>query len=210
MSFEERFLALRDELPPPVQPPDSVRYRYWRRAGGLLFSSGHGPRWGNAFKYTGKIGRDLTIDEGYAAARLTALNLMQTIRQAQGTLDHVRQFIDVFGAVNSAPGMTEQPRVMNGFSDCIYEIFGDASAPPMLLIMGLGAQMVLWDDGFCEQLATRGFRVIRFDNRDIGKSSKLNEPSFLVTVESSRLVAIARAFTVAPGRTAPLLSVTVS
>ena len=60
----------------------------------------------------------------------------------------------------------------NGIDIC-YEIFGDANAEPLLLIMGLGAQMILWDDEFCQQLAARGFRVIRFDNRDIGKSSKL-------------------------------------
>jgi pimeloyl-ACP methyl ester carboxylesterase len=61
----------------------------------------------------------------------------------------------------------------NGIDLC-YEIFGDANAEPMLLIMGLGGQMILWDDAFCQQLAARGFRVIRFDNRDIGKSSKLS------------------------------------
>jgi pimeloyl-ACP methyl ester carboxylesterase len=60
----------------------------------------------------------------------------------------------------------------NGIDIC-YEIFGEPTAEPMLLIMGLGAQMVLWDDEFCERLAARGFRVIRFDNRDIGQSSKL-------------------------------------
>ena len=58
----------------------------------------------------------------------------------------------------------------NGIDIC-YEIFGDAAAEPLLLIMGLGAQMIHWDDDFCRQLAARGFRVIRFDNRDIGKSS---------------------------------------
>ena len=61
----------------------------------------------------------------------------------------------------------------NGIDIC-YEIFGDATAEPMLLIMGLGAQMILWDDEFCRQLAARGFRVIRFDNRDIGRSSRLS------------------------------------
>ena len=60
----------------------------------------------------------------------------------------------------------------NGIDLC-YEIFGDDAAEPMLLIMGLGAQMIHWDDDFCRQLAARGFRVIRFDNRDIGQSSKL-------------------------------------
>jgi len=65
----------------------------------------------------------------------------------------------------------------NGIEIC-YEIFGDANAEPLLLIMGLGAQMIHWDDEFCRQLAARGFRVIRFDNRDIGKSKRLNLDSW--------------------------------
>ena len=74
----------------------------------------------------------------------------------------------------------------NGIDIC-YEIFGDAAAEPMLLIMGLGAQMVLWDDDFCLKLAARGFRVIRFDNRDIGKSSKLTGGKPLGAVELLKL-----------------------
>ncbi len=74
----------------------------------------------------------------------------------------------------------------NGIDIC-YEIFGDASAEPMLLIMGLGAQMVLWDDAFCAQLAARGFRVIRFDNRDIGQSSKLTGGKRLSPMELLKL-----------------------
>jgi pimeloyl-ACP methyl ester carboxylesterase len=62
-----------------------------------------------------------------------------------------------------------------GELDLCYETFGDASAPPMLLVMGLGGQMVLWDDRFCETLAERGFFVIRFDNRDVGRSTILRE-----------------------------------
>jgi pimeloyl-ACP methyl ester carboxylesterase len=74
----------------------------------------------------------------------------------------------------------------NGIDVC-YEIFGDAQAEPILLIMGLGAQMVLWDDAFCEQLAARGFRVIRFDNRDIGRSGKLTGGKRLGAVELLKL-----------------------
>ena len=70
----------------------------------------------------------------------------------------------------------------NGIDIC-YEIFGDPNAEPMLLIMGLGAQMIHWDDDFCRQLAARGFRVIRFDNRDIGKSSKLSGGKRLTPLE---------------------------
>src|SRR5256885_16217507 len=61
----------------------------------------------------------------------------------------------------------------NGIDIC-YEVFGDPAAEPLLLIMGLGAQMIHWDDEFCRKLAARGFRVIRFDNRDIGKSSHMS------------------------------------
>jgi pimeloyl-ACP methyl ester carboxylesterase len=75
---------------------------------------------------------------------------------------------------------------VNGIDIC-YEIFGDANAEPMFLIMGLGAQMVLWDDAFCEQLAARGFRVIRFDNRDIGQSSKLTGDRRLTPMELLKL-----------------------
>ena len=74
----------------------------------------------------------------------------------------------------------------NGIELC-YEIFGDADAEPMLLIMGLGAQMIHWDDDFCRQLAARGFRVIRFDNRDIGQSSKLTGGKRLGAVELLKL-----------------------
>jgi pimeloyl-ACP methyl ester carboxylesterase len=74
----------------------------------------------------------------------------------------------------------------NGVELC-YEIFGDAAAEPMILIMGLGAQMVLWDDDFCRRLAERGFRVIRFDNRDIGQSSKMSGGKPLGALELLKL-----------------------
>ena len=82
----------------------------------------------------------------------------------------------------------QPPRIAraNGIDIC-YEIFGDAAAEPMLLIMGLGAQMIHWDDDFCRQLAARGFRVIRFDNRDIGKSSKMTGGKRLTPLELLKL-----------------------
>jgi pimeloyl-ACP methyl ester carboxylesterase len=80
------------------------------------------------------------------------------------------------------------PRIAraNGIELC-YEIFGDADAEPMLLIMGLGGQMIHWEDDFCRQLAGRGFRVIRFDNRDIGKSSHLSGGKPLTPLELLKL-----------------------
>ena len=82
----------------------------------------------------------------------------------------------------------QEPQIAraNGIDIC-YENFGEAGAEPMLLIMGLGAQMVLWDDEFCERLAARGFRVIRFDNRDIGRSSQLSGGKRLTPFELLKL-----------------------
>jgi pimeloyl-ACP methyl ester carboxylesterase len=85
-------------------------------------------------------------------------------------------------AANPSAHQPPQLARANGIELC-YEIFGDADAEPMLLIMGLGAQMIHWDDDFCRQLAARGFRVIRFDNRDIGQSSKLTGGKRLGAVE---------------------------
>ncbi len=82
----------------------------------------------------------------------------------------------------------EPPQIAraNGIDIC-YEIFGDPAADPLLLIMGLGGQMIHWEDDFCRQLAARGFRVIRFDNRDIGKSSKMIGGKRLTPVELLKL-----------------------
>lgn len=88
--------------------------------------------------------------------------------------------------MTASPHQPPQLARTNGIELC-YEIFGDANAEPMLLIMGLGAQMIIWDDEFCERLAARGFRVIRFDNRDIGMSSKLSGGKRLTALELLKL-----------------------
>jgi pimeloyl-ACP methyl ester carboxylesterase len=88
--------------------------------------------------------------------------------------------------VNPVPHQPPQMARTNGVDLC-YEIFGADDAEPMLLIMGLGAQMILWDDEFCREIAARGFRVIRFDNRDIGKSSRMTGGKPLKPVELLKL-----------------------
>ena len=88
--------------------------------------------------------------------------------------------------MNSLAHQPPQIARANGIDLC-YEIFGDADAEPMLLIMGLGAQMIHWEDDFCRQLAARGFRVIRFDNRDIGKSSHLSGGKRITLAEFLKL-----------------------
>ncbi len=88
--------------------------------------------------------------------------------------------------MTTPPHQPPQLARANGIELC-YEIFGEASAEPLLLIMGLGAQMIHWPDDFCRQLAARGFRVIRFDNRDIGHSTKLSGGKRLSPIELLKL-----------------------
>ena len=74
------------------------------------------------------------------------------------------------------PAVEQEGMARSNGIDLCYQPFGDVAAPPLVLIMGLGGQMILWPDDFCRKIAARGFRVIRFDNRDIGRSSKIDAP----------------------------------
>jgi pimeloyl-ACP methyl ester carboxylesterase len=101
---------------------------------------------------------------------------------ARGIADLAKWSFDVTSSAHQLPQLAHA----NGIDIC-YETFGDPASEPMLLIMGLGAQMVLWDDAFCVQLAARGFHVIRFDNRDIGQSSKMQGGRRLTPFELIKL-----------------------
>jgi enamine deaminase RidA (YjgF/YER057c/UK114 family) len=92
------------------------------QVGSLLFLSGVGPA---PSEPRGKIGKDLTLDQGYQAARSTCLSLLSATRAALGSLDKVKRIVKVLGMVNSSPGFTEQPKVINGCSDLMVEIFGE-------------------------------------------------------------------------------------
>jgi enamine deaminase RidA (YjgF/YER057c/UK114 family) len=124
MGAEARLKALGIELPPA--PPSMGTYVTAARSGDLLFLSGHGPLRDGRVVLQGKVGRDLTIEQGQEAARLTGLNLLATARSALGTLDRVRRVVKVLGMVNCGDNFTEQPKVINGFSDLMVEVFGDA------------------------------------------------------------------------------------
>ena len=93
------------------------------RVGNLLFLSGQGP---GPSAPSGKVGKDLSVDQGYQASRATGLRLLATARATLGSLDKVKRVVKVLGMVNSAPGFTDQPKVLNGFSDLMVEVFGDA------------------------------------------------------------------------------------
>lgn len=123
-SPEARLKALGIQLPPAPTPVAS--YVPVVRTGNLVFLAGQGPLAGGKPTVTGKVGADLTEEEGYKAARATILNSLAALRAEIGSLDRVRRIVKLVGWVNSAPGFTRQPWVINGASDLLVEIFGDA------------------------------------------------------------------------------------
>ncbi|MGB9886837.1 MAG: RidA family protein, partial [Moorellales bacterium] len=96
------------------------------RAGNLVFVSGQLCLVKGEVRYRGKVGAELTVEQGYEAARLATLNALAVLRAELGDLDRVRRVVRIFGAVNSAPGFNRQPQVVNGASDLLVEVFGEA------------------------------------------------------------------------------------
>lgn len=124
MDAEKRLAGLGLTLPTPTPPAGA--YVKAVQTGNLLFVSGHGPHQDGVLRYRGKVGRDLTLEEGYAAARLSMMNCLTSVRLALGSLDRVARIVKVLGFVNSAPGFVEQPKVINGGSDLLLDLFGEA------------------------------------------------------------------------------------
>lgn len=95
------------------------------RTGNLVFLSGKGPLQANGENITGKVGADLTIEQGYEAARVTAINQLSSLKAELGDLSKVKRVVKVLGMVNCPPEFSDQPKVINGFSDLMVEVFGD-------------------------------------------------------------------------------------
>lgn len=96
------------------------------RTGNLVFLAGKGPRKPDGTNITGKVGKDLTIEQGYAAARLVGIHQLAALKAELGDLGRVRRVVKVLGLVNCEPTFTDQPKVINGFSDLMVEVFGEA------------------------------------------------------------------------------------
>jgi hypothetical protein len=126
--IEERLRALGLALPPPIQLPPGIvfPFAFVRIVGRRALISGHGPQNpdGSLALPLGKVGREVSVEQGYVAARLTALSILGSLARALGDLDRIAAWGRVFGMVNSAPGFNRQPMVINGFSDLILELFG--------------------------------------------------------------------------------------
>jgi enamine deaminase RidA (YjgF/YER057c/UK114 family) len=95
------------------------------RTGNLLFLAGKGPTQADGKYVTGKLGKDFTIEQGYAAARLTALAQLSVLKDYLGNLSRVKRVVKVLGLVNGTEDFTDQPKVINGFSDMMVLVFGD-------------------------------------------------------------------------------------
>jgi hypothetical protein len=125
---EDKIRSLGLALPPPTRPPPGVLlpFQFVRIVGSRALISGHGPQNpdGSFAEPLGKLGRELDVEQGYVAARRTALSILGSLHRALGDLDRIAAWTRIFGMVNSAPGFNRQPSVINGFSDLILEVFG--------------------------------------------------------------------------------------
>lgn len=120
---EARLAELGIELPDPPKPV--ANYVNGVRTGNLIFLAGKGPKRADGTEITGKLGADISIEQGYEAARLTAINQISVLKDMLGDLRKVKRVVKVLGMVNSEPDFVQQPAVINGFSDLIVEVFGD-------------------------------------------------------------------------------------
>ena len=123
-SPEQKLAQLKIAL--PAVPEAIGKYVDFTRVGNLVYLSGKGPRQANGEYIKGKLGSDLTVEQGYAAARLTAVNQLAVLKKAIGDLKKIKRIVKVNGYVNSAGTFYDQPKVVDGFSDLLIEIFGDA------------------------------------------------------------------------------------
>ena len=125
---EEKIKQLNIELPTPGEPianyVPTVRFSETKNSM-LVYVSGTGPRKENGDYLTGRLGDDMTIEEGYDAAKLTGINILASLKKEIGDLNKIKRFVKVIGMVNSTADFYQQPAVVNGFSDFIVEVFGD-------------------------------------------------------------------------------------
>ncbi len=123
MSIKDRLTELGITLETVPEPMGN--YVHAVRTGNLLFLSGKGPRKAEGGVSTGKLGSDVTLEQGYQDARSVGITLLAVMENELGSLDGVKQVVKVLGMVNSAPDFTDHPKVINGCSDLFVEVFGD-------------------------------------------------------------------------------------
>jgi enamine deaminase RidA (YjgF/YER057c/UK114 family) len=133
----QELAALGLTLPPPRPPVANFRPAVVE--GDLVYLSGQGPVDATGIVFKGKVGADLTLQDGYQAARLTTLNLLSALEAAVGSLDRVRRVVKVLGMVNAAPDFAAHPQVINGCSDLLVAVFGEAIGGHARSAVGMGS-----------------------------------------------------------------------
>jgi len=123
MSIEEKIMELGIDIPEPPQPMGA--YVPYVRAGLFVYIAGEKATVNDQLVFKGKVGKDLTLEEGYKAARIAGLNCLGSLKAAVGNLDNIERIVKVVGYVNSADGFNEQPKVINGASELLLSIFGE-------------------------------------------------------------------------------------
>jgi enamine deaminase RidA (YjgF/YER057c/UK114 family) len=127
-TIEDRLAEMGLDLPAPLVAPEGLRlpFESVRIHGDVAYVSGHGPFDGDRQLFRGHVGAELSVEEGYAAARATALSMLASLKRALGDLEEVKAWLKVLGFVKCAEGFDATPAVINGFSDLILELWGDA------------------------------------------------------------------------------------
>jgi len=136
MAHENRFLALHLELPKAPKPV--AVYRPVVVVQGLAYVSGHGPVCVDGSLIRGRVGSDLTLEEGQAAARQVGLAILATLREYFGSLDRIGRIVKLLGMVNSAPDFYDHPKVMNGCSELFAQVFGEEQGIGARSAVGMG------------------------------------------------------------------------
>jgi enamine deaminase RidA (YjgF/YER057c/UK114 family) len=127
-AIEDRLAELGLELPAPSAAPPGVRLPFEpvRAHGGLAYVSGHGPFDGDRLLATGRVGAELSVEQAYEAARATGLSMLASLKQELGVLDRVTGWVKALGFVKCAEGFNVTPAAINGFSDLILDVWGEA------------------------------------------------------------------------------------
>jgi len=124
MSFEAKLTELGITIPEAPKPV--AAYVPAVRIGDMVYTSGQIPFVAGELKYKGKVGRDVTLEQGYEAAKVCVINALAAVKGLVGSLDNIEKIVKVVGFVNSAPGFVDQPKVINGASELLSQVFGQA------------------------------------------------------------------------------------
>ena len=134
---EKRIQELHLTLPSPPKP--MAKYKPAVQSGNMLYVSGHGPLKPDGKSITGRVGADLSLEQGKEAARAVGLAILATVRNTIGSLDKVQRLIKTLGMVNATPEFKDHPQVINGFSELMAEVFGDDAGVGARSAVGMGS-----------------------------------------------------------------------